>query len=343
MLEKLAQADVSRTQPGQNKVDADVRQTSGEDIAADRPNPLDGAVLRGAERRLGISGLPVIFDLPQAMAVQRAEQFRQDVHPILQAYCARCHNGEYQGKFQLVPASKPRQRTPDVLRANLDATLGLIDPENPAKSELLSSTLRPHGFGGGRRAIFTGSNDRAYRILATWVTSLRPTAGPGSTGAAARADAPESGEMFAADRNRSGAAPLEPAAPGNRMPGPRRLVVDGYPEGYPADRRTSRNPRSQAPDLDAGRQGDADEFPLPYMLGGPKPKLRPPAGIGDAGQDPAGTVEPDAGRRAPADPALPKPGAVATPAAAAKKKPVKLDPAILKKLLEKNANRPTAD
>ena len=76
-------------------------------VAEDRPGALDSAVLRGAERRMGITGLPVIFDLPQAMAVQRAEEFRQYVHPVLQAYCAKCHNADYDGPFQLVPASNP--------------------------------------------------------------------------------------------------------------------------------------------------------------------------------------------------------------------------------------------
>src|SRR5262249_6103805 len=156
MLDKVTESDLSPAQRRRDKVDEEVRQTAAEDIADDRPAKLDAAVLRGAEHRMGIAGLPVIFDLPQATAILRAEQFKRDVHPILQFYCAKCHNGEYQGEFQLVPASKARQRTPDALRANLDATLRLVDPENPAKSELLSSTLRAHGTGVRRRPIFTG-------------------------------------------------------------------------------------------------------------------------------------------------------------------------------------------
>ena len=92
------------------------------------------------------------------------------VHPIrpspLQAYCAKCHDGAVQGQFQLVPIKSRADRTPDALRANLDATLRLIDPENPSHSVLLSSTLRPHGSGAKPRPIFSGSNDRAYKVLA---------------------------------------------------------------------------------------------------------------------------------------------------------------------------------
>ena len=60
----------------------------------------------------------------------------------------------------------------DALRANLDATLRLIDPENPSHSVLLSSTLRPHGRGTKPRPIFPGSNDKAYKALAEWAGRL---------------------------------------------------------------------------------------------------------------------------------------------------------------------------
>ena len=46
---------------------------------------LDSAVLRGAAARMGISGMPVIFDLPQTLAIRRADEFRLNVHPVLQA------------------------------------------------------------------------------------------------------------------------------------------------------------------------------------------------------------------------------------------------------------------
>src|SRR5262249_35659259 len=135
------------------------------------PEAPDSAVLRHAQRALGIRDLPVIFDLPLPLAIKRTEEFSRFVHPLLQAYCARCHDAKYDGQFQLVPMKSRVDRSSTALRANLDATLRLIDPENPAHSVLLSSTLRPHG-NGAKRPIFPGSNDRAYMIIARWVNQL---------------------------------------------------------------------------------------------------------------------------------------------------------------------------
>ena len=172
MLVKISQSEASRASRGAAKVDADVQQTSGEGVIEDRAGALDSAVLRGAAARMRISSMPVIFDLPQTLAIRRADEFRLNVHPVLQASCAKCHNADYPGAFQLVPATNPRHFSADALRANLDATLRLIDPDNPAKSELLSSTLRPHGVDRNKHPIFTGSNNRAYQILAAWANGL---------------------------------------------------------------------------------------------------------------------------------------------------------------------------
>ena len=45
------------------------------------------------------------------------------------------------------------QQTRDALKANLDACLRLIDRENPTRSELLASDLRPHGRGPSKRRL----------------------------------------------------------------------------------------------------------------------------------------------------------------------------------------------
>ena len=74
-----------------------------EATAEDRPEALDPAVLRNAQRGLGVKDLPVIFDLPLPLAIKRTEEFNRFVHPLLQRHCAKCHDGQYQGKFQLVP------------------------------------------------------------------------------------------------------------------------------------------------------------------------------------------------------------------------------------------------
>ena len=163
--------------------DPEVRQTGADEMNDLRPSALDSAVLRRAQRELGISNLPVIFDLPVPDAIKRAEEFARYINPLLQVNCAKCHDGEYDGAFQLVSTKRRSDHTPDALRANLDATLRLVDPKNPARSELLSSTLRPHGRGQRPRPIFPGSNDPTYQILARWVQNLcPPAAGAARTG-----------------------------------------------------------------------------------------------------------------------------------------------------------------
>ena len=139
--------------------DPEVRRTDGERPADGRPDALDSAVLRNAQRGLGVKDLPVIFDLPLPLAIKRTEEFTKYVHPLLQVYCAKCHDAQYQGEFQLVSTKARADRTSNALRANLDATLRLIDPANPSRSELLSVTLRPHGLGTKPRPIFPGSNE----------------------------------------------------------------------------------------------------------------------------------------------------------------------------------------
>ena len=144
--------------------DSEVKQASAQSMVENRPSPLDSAVIEGAQRKLNIAGMPVIFDLPTPLAIKRTQEFKNFINPILQAYCVRCHDGHYDGEFQLVPMKGRADHTVDGYRANLDATLRLVDPESPAKSELLTSTLRAHGPGPRPRPIFPGSNDRTYQI-----------------------------------------------------------------------------------------------------------------------------------------------------------------------------------
>ena len=109
--------------------DPEVRQTRADEMADARPGALDSAVIRRALRELGISNLPVIFDLPAPLAIKRAEEFARYINPLLQVNCAKCHNGEYDGPFQLVPTKSRADRTPEALRANLDATLQACRPQ----------------------------------------------------------------------------------------------------------------------------------------------------------------------------------------------------------------------
>ena len=167
-------------------LDASGRPGTGWGLAARRPCPRS----RGAipywprstprpsarpQRDLGVSGLPVIFNLPPAVAIKRAELFARDVHPILQTALLVAITSN----TRELPARRnevERGLSGDALRANLDATLRLVDSENPARSELLSNSLVPHGNRPNPRPIFRScANDPRYQIIAAWVNSLRAT------------------------------------------------------------------------------------------------------------------------------------------------------------------------
>jgi hypothetical protein len=359
MLAKIDRQGLPASGPA---VDRDVQQTAAADVEEDRPGALDSAVLRRAQRGMGLSGLPVIFDLPQAVAVRRADEFARLIHPILQAKCAGCHDGSYNGSFQLVTARTRRDQTPDALRANLDATLRLIDPVNPARSELLSSTLRPHGIGPKNRPIFAGSNDRAYQVLAAWVNSLRSatksddaarlTAFPGAQGVP---------ETFAADRIRGEGGDVRAAAPGFAPPkaatgfAPTQAGGPGTNPAYRFIPGRGMLPEDQL-------QVDPNEFPAPFMLGGPHPAIgnaatkdgnRPSGGTptrsagakaqpqqpsrGPVPRDAAASKAsaPDASNTPPADSSKPSAATAGTKSSA----PVKIDPALLERFLRGSSNQ----
>jgi hypothetical protein len=344
--------------------DPQVRQTRAPEMNGESPGTLDSAMVRRAQHGLGISDQPVIFDLPTPIALKRADEFARYVHPLLQSYCANCHDGQYQGSFQLVPMKSRADRIPGGLRANLDATLRLIDPKNPSHSELLSSTLRPHGTRGLRpRPIFPGSNDPTYKILATWVNNLCP---PKNNDDAARAERggsrTEPGETFAAERDSVGqerpdrGAPALPAVRGRAplsagMPAETKIP----PPSPSAAGRGGSMPMSRNP-------ADPEEFPLPFAITGVRPNLptsdaRPKAGSKASSPKPAadasskaqalagattaaagGPVKPvpptDADKSA--DQATGKDGS----GAPKKTKPLTLDPKLLERALQsRNAGR----
>ena len=358
----LASIDQAQARLASRSRDPEIQRTGAELVqpaAGERPNTLDAAVFYGARRGMGISDLPEVFDLPTSQAVKRTDEFARYVHPVLQVYCARCHNETYNGQFQLVQIRSKIDQTRDALRANLDATLKLIDRENPPHSELLASSLRPHGRGPNMRPIFQGSNDRAYQILATWVNRLQaPSVAQGVVPAAkSRPASPanEAGETFASQRGgiaESGdqlvpaSTPFATGPVTNKVLPPVRVVPG----------------KGVMPDTSV----DPNEFPLPFAVSGTrpvigtKPPMTQPPPI-NAGK-PRGSASPDKAASAQASraAAIPAPRkfdpshAADTAAGAGPKsgpsdpddpdetdtpkkkprKPVTLDPAILQRALQ---------
>jgi hypothetical protein len=264
---------------------------------------------------------------------------------VLQAHCARCHNEQYQGRFQLVPIKTRVDRTPDALRHNLDAALALVNPQNPASSELLTSTLRQHGGLRNARPIYPGSNNRYYQVLSAWVGGLRSTKveADASTPEAGRT-APDASEPFAADRARIGQArdgrPQAPSGGDAKVPLPKPYAP---------------NLGVVIPDQDPAHP---KEFPIPFAISGVRPS--PPGGT-PAAKD-GGPTTPSAAGKAPASGPAPSPAGAAAkpspnkapvkPAAKAEtaddatapktpSKPVKLNPAVLEQLL-RNRNESRA-
>jgi hypothetical protein len=332
----------------QRQRDPEVKQTGAEGTTnGNNPGVLDSAVIEKAQRRLNIMGVPVIFDLPKPLAIKRTQEFISLVHPLLQAYCVRCHDGNYQGEFQLVPIKNRADRTQDAaLRVNLDATLRIIDQANPSKSELLTASLRPHGIGPRKRAIFPGSNDKAYQILSAWTQSLR---NPNDIKEAARLQSgrtgPENGEAFATGRARIGNDNPDSDLPalssgGGRPPLAARPAASRIPPPSPFVPRGSVSP-------EVPNQGAPDDFPLPFVLTGQKPNFPDPK----AASSPTTKSAVENNAASPAVPAVtgtPKSGSPAAagetngqaksgdPAAKPKttRKPVTIDPAILERALQ---------
>lgn len=340
--------------------DPDVQQAAAETPRDSRPGALDSAVIQNAQRGLGISGLPVIFDLPAPLAVKRANEYFRSVHPLLQAYCARCHDGNYDGQFQLIPMKIRADRNPDALRANLDATLRLIDRNSPAKSELLSSTLRAHGPGPRPRPIFTGSNDKSYQAIATWVQSLRSTKNGGEP---ARPDlargAIENAEPFASNRGAITANARQPV-----ITDPRTGITQPSPGNQPTSNVIPPSLRySGNVDLSDRNVNSPDprelEFPLPPVIGGFKTPLlagasAPKKDARNASQ-PAGKTDPSLTANSPSAAAASTKSKSSVDAAKSanqtkatdetgapkkKSKPVTIDPNLLERaLLNRNSGR----
>lgn len=348
-----AQAKMPRVDPALVRTRAEMVESDGgqaDALTGIPPAEIDAAVLRKAQREMGLTALPVIFDLPPPVAVKRAETYSRYVHQVLQGACAKCHNENYPGRFQLVEVKRQRDLTANALRANLDATLQLVDPNNLSKSELLSIGLLPHGKGTNPRPVFRGSNDPRFRVIEAWVKSLQspssqnkspdglmqPKFGPKEVASGGGGFASERGQPVmpfmapAAQSTTPSFGPTQVIPSTRYMPGPsgQRGVIENQPPS-------------------------ADEFPVSPLLGGPKPRRVGAPVAKTAEADPAiplPTMTP--GNATPGElPELPvssespntvDPAAVKASASTTTKpkKPVKIDPALLERaLMLRNSGR----
>ncbi|MDR3637467.1 MAG: hypothetical protein P4L84_26925 [Isosphaeraceae bacterium] len=325
------------------------RMLEGIELAEARLTPKDTEIQRaGAEvpremnlgatkpaRRIGLSAPPQIFDLPQGLAVRRANDFAIYVQPVLQRTCAGCHNETYAGEFQLIQIRSKHDRTPEVFRMNLDATLRLVDPENPGKSELLSSSLRPHGNGPRKRPIFLGSNDPDYRVLSTWVNSLKsPQANGGGIAAGGGTRPPVEGETFAADRGANRNPGFAEDAPLTIRPTGTPAVLSAPPQQMPPKRYV----QGQGFVTETGPPSEG-EFPVPFAVGGAAPlKVNAPQTAPPAGSPPAELPNLPA---TSIPPPVPVPGTTGAAKGAPKtpRTPVKIDETLLQQVLQ-NRNAP---
>ncbi|MEO6810600.1 MAG: hypothetical protein ABI353_15905 [Isosphaeraceae bacterium] len=219
-------------------LDPQVARTSGVADDAHEPGMLNLDEVRRRKSTRGPVGPPVILDLPPPLAVRRYQEFAKGVHPILQQRCAKCHNETSRaGGFQLIQARTRHDLANDLLlRTNLDATMALINGENPSDSRLLNLAFKPHS--PTRQPLFTGPNDPSYRVVATWVNSLqlpRTATAPASGFAAPPVQTQGQSGAFAASRTMPQAAAPRPAKPSNDAGDAGWPSPTDYPTEAPAD------------------------------------------------------------------------------------------------------------
>ena len=180
----LFNLDAAAEPPG---VDPEVRRTSGESPPARPRRPRPPGLVRPVQKRF--NALPVIFDLPPAQAVRRAGEFA-DVRPAdppaeLRPVPQRAVPGRRSSSSRSRPAATAKN--PDIARANLDATLRLVNPDDPARSDLLSAGLVPHGgeqerhLPGAERPPVSGPGHLGQEPPARPAAPRRPTPCPGPT------------------------------------------------------------------------------------------------------------------------------------------------------------------
>lgn len=309
-------------------LDREVR-AAGAEIVEPAPRGSAPAGIPMPRARSRVVERPVIFDLPPDVAMKRFVEFAWDVHPILQASCASCHNEAYQGDYRLIGGKSRRDWTADVVRANLDATLRHVRRDDPSHSDLVAYAANPHG--ATPRPAFHGPNDRRYRLLVTWLQSLKSAEAVAKAGYVPPSAPPSATplvEGFGADR-----IPSTPGSPTPvPMPGPAPSLPKGmagqtYVESYQIN--------AVAPGVPPGVRFDPPSLPgmtrpaAPSLPGTTTPVQSP---TGPAPKP--GAAPPAAANLPPLPPGTPVPPPdEVIPPTNRPKKAKKVDPALLDQLM----------
>jgi len=163
--------------------------------------------------------------------------FVTKVQPILMNACAKCHGGEYSGKFKL--AAAVTAGNPKALHANLAAVSAAVDRQQTGASPLLVKAVAVHGDAGAPP--LKDRQTAAYKYLEDWVrlatgspvVSKPPAMLPAAVVADAQPLPPTRGLGFASDPDVAPAAakPVEPQP----MPSPPTEAPKGPTKPDPGD------------------------------------------------------------------------------------------------------------
>lgn len=262
------------------RTDNSVMRTSATRPSQGQPQDLDPIFVNRAMREMVGKSTPVIFDLPEALALKRAQEFNEFIHPTLQRFCASCHNERTPNGFGLVSAQGRAARDMTIQRANLDATLKLVDPENLMQSPLLTNSLLPHQ--PNNQPIFPGPNNPYYRVIANWVSNLqhrglgaaaKPVAGslaPSGDTAVLPASGASASGGFGVEGRQAAAQDGQPAVPIEANPNvarkpARELMVDASEPLQPAAPGRMIPGSYNGPDTTVPKDA---KYPVPLSAGG---------------------------------------------------------------------------
>ena len=102
------------------------------------------------------------------------EHYTAVIQPILMDRCgnAKCHGAGSTASFQLLQPVAGKVPSRRFTQRNLFATLAIVNKETAEESQLLTMARKPHGH--IEKAAFKSEDDRQYREILEWITSLRP-------------------------------------------------------------------------------------------------------------------------------------------------------------------------